>query len=565
MRKLDDRGNAASPPTSPTGAAGTTARCSLFGRSRHAAAVRAAFSARARNAASKREARGAGIDPAWAYAIIRAESAWMTDAHSGADAYGLMQLLPGVAKQMAKSEKLAVQPAERPVRSGAQHRSSARAILGRMADRYDGSPWLASAAYNAGEAPVGRWLDARGVARSGFLHRDDSVQGNARIRRARARLQRDLRLAHERQGARARRRACRASARRTPRRPTRRRARAWSVRPRPRRGNAPAAADGRRATAHRRDGGFPLSRAGARVPLIEEMSHETAEHRHPRRHRFRRQPSGAAPARRRPHRSRCCRATANSIANSRVLPRVSVRQRGRLRRATCCAAQLAGADAAINLVGILNERGSDGSGFRKAHVELTETLIAACRAAGVPRLLQMSALRAGEGDELLPEDRGEAEARVKASPLAWTIFRPSVIFGEGDGLFFRFAQLLRMTPVLPLARARREVRAGPCRRRRRSVRARADPPAYGRPHLRTVRPARDHAGRARALDRRADRPAPLVIALPDALGFVQATSANGCPANPSRATTSARCKLDSVGKRRRPRRARHRRRRRWKS
>jgi soluble lytic murein transglycosylase len=30
-----------------------------------------------------------------------------------------------------------------------------------MADRFDGSPWLASAAYNAGEAPVGRWLDAR--------------------------------------------------------------------------------------------------------------------------------------------------------------------------------------------------------------------------------------------------------------------------------------------------------------------------------------------------------------------------------------------------------------------
>ena len=37
--------------------------------------------------------------------------------------------------------------------------------------------------------------------------------------------------------------------------------------------------------------------------------------------------------------------------------------------------------------------------------------------------------------------------------LAWTIFRPSVIFGRGDGLFFRFASLLRFAPVLPLARA----------------------------------------------------------------------------------------------------------------
>ena len=114
---------------------------------------------------------------------------------------------------------------------------------------------------------------------------------------------------------------------------------------------------------------------------------------------------------------------------------------------------LAGADTAINLVGILNERGSDGSGFRKAHVELTGTLIGACRAAGVGRLIQMSALRAGEGESHYLKTRGEAEAKVKSSPLAWTIFRPSVIFGPGDGLFFRFAQLLRMTPVLPLARA----------------------------------------------------------------------------------------------------------------
>ena len=108
----------------------------------------------------KHEAGGAGIDPAWAYAIIRAESAWMTDAHSHADAYGLMQLLPGVAKSVAQSEKL---PYNNPadlfdptlnVELGTRY-------LGRMADKFDGNPWLATAAYNAGEAPVGRWLDAR--------------------------------------------------------------------------------------------------------------------------------------------------------------------------------------------------------------------------------------------------------------------------------------------------------------------------------------------------------------------------------------------------------------------
>ena len=116
-------------------------------------------------------------------------------------------------------------------------------------------------------------------------------------------------------------------------------------------------------------------------------------------------------------------------------------------------ARLEGADAAVNLVGILNERGSDGSGFRKAHVELTRSLVESCIATGVPRLLQMSALRAGEGASHYLKTRGEADRIVQASPLAWTIFRPSVIFGPGDGLFFRFASLLRIAPVLPLARA----------------------------------------------------------------------------------------------------------------
>ena len=108
----------------------------------------------------KREAAGAGIDPSWAYGILRAESAWMTDAHSHADAYGLMQLLPGVGKQMAKLEGV---PYNRPsdLFDPALNVALGTRYLGLMADKFDGSPWLASAAYNAGEAPVGRWLDAR--------------------------------------------------------------------------------------------------------------------------------------------------------------------------------------------------------------------------------------------------------------------------------------------------------------------------------------------------------------------------------------------------------------------
>ncbi|MGH8091143.1 MAG: transglycosylase SLT domain-containing protein [Rudaea sp.] len=114
----------------------------------------------ARRADIVRDARSAGIDPAWAYAIIRAESAWTSDARSGADAFGLMQLLPGTAKQLARqlgvpfSGAAALFDPDLNIRLGTQY-------LGNMALRYNGSPWLASAAYNAGSDPVGRWIDAR--------------------------------------------------------------------------------------------------------------------------------------------------------------------------------------------------------------------------------------------------------------------------------------------------------------------------------------------------------------------------------------------------------------------
>jgi soluble lytic murein transglycosylase len=115
-----------------------------------------------------RVAREVGIDPAWSYAIIRAESAWMTDAHSHADAYGLMQLLPGVAKKVAKSAKLSYsRPSD--LFDPALNIQLGTMFLGQMAGQYSGSPWLASAAYNAGSAPVGRWLDARGTMDPDFF------------------------------------------------------------------------------------------------------------------------------------------------------------------------------------------------------------------------------------------------------------------------------------------------------------------------------------------------------------------------------------------------------------
>jgi len=118
--------------------------------------------------------------------------------------------------------------------------------------------------------------------------------------------------------------------------------------------------------------------------------------------------------------------------------------------------QLRDADAVINLVGVLNEAGMGGDGgrgFERAHVQLTHTLIAACRQTGVKRLLQMSSLNAGRGGSHYLRTRGIADAAVQASGLDATIFRPSVIFGPGDGLFCRFAGLLRLAPLMPLAGA----------------------------------------------------------------------------------------------------------------
>jgi NADH dehydrogenase len=110
----------------------------------------------------------------------------------------------------------------------------------------------------------------------------------------------------------------------------------------------------------------------------------------------------------------------------------------------------ADADAVVNLVGILNESGRNS--FARTHVELTRGIVEACRGAGVQRLVQMSALGADvAGPSQYQRTKGEAEAIVADSPLAWTIFRPSVIFGREDAFLNLFARLMRLLPVMALA------------------------------------------------------------------------------------------------------------------
>ena len=115
------------------------------------------------------------------------------------------------------------------------------------------------------------------------------------------------------------------------------------------------------------------------------------------------------------------------------------------------AAFVRGADAAINLVGVLHDGRGDRS-FQAAHVELARNWVAACRSHGVRRLLHMSALAAArDGPSRYLRSKGEAEAIVRGSKLGWTLYRPSVVFGPGDSFLNLFATVLRFSPVVALA------------------------------------------------------------------------------------------------------------------
>lgn len=112
---------------------------------------------------------------------------------------------------------------------------------------------------------------------------------------------------------------------------------------------------------------------------------------------------------------------------------------------------LAGHDAVVNLVAILH---GDAAAFERTHVQLPQTLARACAAAGVARVLHVSALgAAADAPSLYQRSKAAGEAALLAAPLSLTVLRPSVVFGAEDQFLDLFAQLQRWLPLLPLAGA----------------------------------------------------------------------------------------------------------------
>lgn len=106
-------------------------------------------------------------------------------------------------------------------------------------------------------------------------------------------------------------------------------------------------------------------------------------------------------------------------------------------------------DAVIHLVGIIGEVGDQT--FERVHHEGTLRVVEACLAAGVRRLIHMSAL--GTRPEAIARyhrSKWAAEQVVRESGLRWTILRPSVIHGPGDGFVNLFVRMSRWSPVLPV-------------------------------------------------------------------------------------------------------------------
>lgn len=110
---------------------------------------------------------------------------------------------------------------------------------------------------------------------------------------------------------------------------------------------------------------------------------------------------------------------------------------------------LAGVEAVVHAAGILRqERGQD---WERAHVGATANLVEACKRAGVRKIVHLSALGVhARAPSAYLRSKWVAEKEIEDSGLAYTIFRPSLIFGAGDRVVSQLLTLMRYSPVVPV-------------------------------------------------------------------------------------------------------------------
>lgn len=107
-----------------------------------------------------------------------------------------------------------------------------------------------------------------------------------------------------------------------------------------------------------------------------------------------------------------------------------------------------GSDIVVNCIGILFEKGHQS--FQKAHVDIPERIARCCAEAGVKSFVHISALACDLGTSKYAQSKLAGEQAVMGNFPEAAILRPSIIFGEDDDFFNRFACLSKILPVLPL-------------------------------------------------------------------------------------------------------------------
>ncbi len=113
------------------------------------------------------------------------------------------------------------------------------------------------------------------------------------------------------------------------------------------------------------------------------------------------------------------------------------------------ASAVSGADTVVNLIGILYESGART--FHAMHVDASRRIAEASAAAGVERLVQMSAIGASpESESDYALSKAAAEMAVREVKPDAVIIRPSVVFGAGDDFLNKFARMAQYAPALPL-------------------------------------------------------------------------------------------------------------------